>query len=429
MLNKRIVLIGLLASLAANNELEAGTLTSYSIGDVLLCFRIASGAGAANDLVVDAGPVSTFVSGTNNQRFPITQYAGNQLALVGTNSVIWSAFGWYDDSVSPVSSQWDLFISKPRTSPYAKTTPWTAQSSNGQQLPAGQMSEVPPGAAANLGYVGAKGLNTASAIVEPDDTTGNSTSYPQGECYDYVVGPNFDFQGEWEGNVEITAPANFITAGKVIRSDFYQMSPSDTGTGLTTWLGYFEFNTNGAMTFVAKPAAPTVTTLAASALTATNAQLNATVNPLGDGATLYFQYGTNGSYGKTSVTNIIGTTTGTYGLAISNLIAGTTYHFRAAAYNRAGTNYGADLIFTTLSSSVAVAVPVITGLFRTNGISYVSFTTGNSGTYTLRGTNSAGLGGAPATWPPIASVAGNDLTNTLQDTGASANQFYIISAQ
>src|ERR1700742_666583 len=99
MLNKKVGLIVTLACLSASNLLAANTLTNYTIGDVLICFRIASGAGAINDLIVDAGQASTFISGTNNQRFPITQYAGNQLAKVGTNSVIWSAFSWYDDSV------------------------------------------------------------------------------------------------------------------------------------------------------------------------------------------------------------------------------------------------------------------------------------------------------------------------------------------
>jgi hypothetical protein len=73
---------------------------------------------------------------------------------------------------------------------------------------------------------------------------------------------------------------------------------------------------------------------------------------------------------------------------------------------------------------------VITAFNRANNISYVSFTTGNSGTYTLRGTNNAGLvTTARINWPAVSSVGGNGLTNTLQDTTSNTNKFYVITAQ
>jgi hypothetical protein len=143
---------------------------------------------------------------------------------------------------------------------------------------------------------------------------------------------------------------------------------------------------------------------------------------------VFFQYGLSTSYGSTSVTNLIGTTPGNYGLTISNLVAGTLYHFRAAAYNRAGTNFGSDLTFTTTGGS-GLVTPVITGFARTNNISYIKFTTGASGTYTLRGTNVLGGGGPATNWPAITSTPGNGSVNTLQDTTSVSNKFYIISAQ
>lgn len=426
MLNKKVGLIVLLLGLVAGNTF-AGTLTNYAVGDVLLCFRYTNGV---NDLIVDAGPVSTLINATINQRIPITQYAGNQLALVGTNGAIWSAFTYYDDSVSPASAQWTLFISKPRTSLYTKTSAWQEAPAAAQQTTAGDMASVALGASVNLGF---NALNTPASVVEPDDTSGNSPNYLRGQSYDYVMGgPNqangYTFNGDWFGDPEISAPPTFTRSGKVIRSDFYQVPPSDTGGAPVKFLGFFEFNTNGAMTYVAYPTLPAVTTLAASAVTATSAQLNATVNPNAASTTLFFQYGQTTSYGSTSGTNIIGITSGTYGLSVSNLTAGMTYHFRAAAYNQAGTNYGSDLTFTTAGGGVVVA-PVITAFSRSNGVAYVSFTTGNTGTYTLRGTNSAGLGAARTNWPAIASVGGNGFTNTLQDAVADPNKFYLISAQ
>ena len=70
-------------------------------------------------MVVDAGPISTLTNGvTPNQRIPITQYTGTQLAAVGTNGVSWSAFTWSSDNT--------LFVTKARTSLNDQTTPWQA---------------------------------------------------------------------------------------------------------------------------------------------------------------------------------------------------------------------------------------------------------------------------------------------------------------
>ena len=86
---------GLLALLAIVGFSDgwAGTVTNYTIGDVLVCFR-----KGGNDMVVDAGPISAFTGAAANQRIPITQYTGAQLAQVGTNSVSWSAFAWLGDN-------------------------------------------------------------------------------------------------------------------------------------------------------------------------------------------------------------------------------------------------------------------------------------------------------------------------------------------
>ena len=89
MLNKKIGLMALLASCAAS-EIMAGTLTTYTSGDVLLCFR-----KGGQDMVVDIGPVSTLTGASVNQRIPITQFTATHLAELGSrNSLAWSAFTW-----------------------------------------------------------------------------------------------------------------------------------------------------------------------------------------------------------------------------------------------------------------------------------------------------------------------------------------------
>jgi hypothetical protein len=238
-----------------------------------------------------------------------------------------------------------------------------------------------------------------------------------------------NFNGAFTGNPEVTTLATFTTSGAVVRSDFYQLPPNDTGAGPVKYLGLFEFNTNGAMTYVAYATPPLISTLAATSITSVGAQLNCTVNPTNDNAAFYFQYGLSTSYGSTSISTNIGTASASYGLAVSNLIASTTYHYRVSAYNEYGTNFGGDLTFTTASGSSAPAVPVITYFNRANNLTTIAYTTGNSGTYTLRGTNALANAGAQTNWPAIASVAGDGLIHTNTDADVGSIKFYVITAQ
>ena len=430
MLNKKVGLLALLVTLSVN-EIWAGTFTNYAVGDVVMGFRKAG--GGANDLIVDAGQIGTLTNLAGNTRYAITNFNGAQLANVGTNQILWSAFSYFDDSLPtagvPASAQWSLFVTKPRASLNAKTTAWQAAGQTVQSQAAGYMTLVVNGANDMRTY---SALNTSGAVVEQESSQ-NNPNYPTGYSYsDAVQDPQNsllgDFQGSFgnsQGSVEYSNTTSFTLQGGVARSDFYYVPP--TGGGSVKYLGYFEMATNGAMTYVAYPTAPMVQTVAASSVTGTTAQLNSTVNPTNSPTTLYFQYGLAASYGSFSGTTNIGTTLGSYGLAVAGLNGGTTYHFRAVAYNQYGTNYGSDLNFTTTSS--VPSVPVITSFSRVLTNSHVSFTTGASGTYTLRGTNSAGLSAVRLSWPAIASVSGNGAVNTLTDTNTDAGKFYIITAQ
>jgi hypothetical protein len=324
MLNKKVVLLAVLIC-SSVSELFSGTLSSYSIGDVLLCFRKAVGA---NDMVVDLGPVSTFTNLAPNQRITITQYTGSQLALVGTNSLIWSVFSWYDSSVTPGSIQWTLFSSNPRGSLNTQTDPIVAYKQSAQHLAANQMAAAPLGAYDNFVTTNYNAASTSTAVIEPDNNS--NPFYKTGQSYSACIGANFNFNDQFQGYPENTTPANFTLAGTVQRSDFYWLPP---GNGLTTpgvFLGYFELNTNGVMSYVAYPTAVPTT-------------------------------------------------------------------------------------------------PFIQLIGRTNNISYVTFTTGSSGTYTLRGSST--LTGPVSGWPAITSAAGNGSVITLQDNSSSSFKFYVITAQ
>jgi len=103
---------------------------------------------------------------------------------------------------------------------------------------------------------------------------------------------------------------------------------------------------------MALPGLPEATTGSATAVTATSATLNGTVNPNGSNTTTYFQYGPTPSYGSTTTNTSAGSGTGDVSVNadLTGLTPATTYHYRVAATNSGGTSFGNDRTFTTLIS-------------------------------------------------------------------------------
>jgi hypothetical protein len=113
---------------------------------------------------------------------------------------------------------------------------------------------------------------------------------------------------------------------------------------------------------------PVVTTNPASVIASFSARLNGSVDPHGLSTSVYFQYGTTTSYGlSTSPQSKTGNTYQNVAAGISALSASTTYHFRIVATNSAGTTYGADQTFATLS---VTGPPVVTTNAATNVASH-----------------------------------------------------------
>ena len=103
---------------------------------------------------------------------------------------------------------------------------------------------------------------------------------------------------------------------------------------------------------------PVVTTNPATYVASFSTTLNGSVDPQGLTTTVYFQYGTTTSYGLTTAMQTqTGNTFRNIAANISSLTANTIYHFRIVATNSAGTTYGSDKTFTTLS---ATGLPVVT---------------------------------------------------------------------
>jgi len=112
------------------------------------------------------------------------------------------------------------------------------------------------------------------------------------------------------------------------------------------------YGTDRTFTTLTPTGPPVVMTNSASLMASFSATLNGSVDPHGLTTTVYFQYGTTTNYGLTSATQSkTGNTYLNVTANLSGLTASTTYHFRIAATNSAGTRYGSDRTFTTLSST------------------------------------------------------------------------------
>ena len=98
---------------------------------------------------------------------------------------------------------------------------------------------------------------------------------------------------------------------------------------------------------------PEVTTASASSISVDNAVLNGTVIPGGLATTYWFEWGTSSTLATNDNTSSKSAGSGTAAVAVSDSITGlsqgTTYYFRLAASNSAGTTKGAIASLTTAS--------------------------------------------------------------------------------
>jgi hypothetical protein len=109
---------------------------------------------------------------------------------------------------------------------------------------------------------------------------------------------------------------------------------------------------------------PIVTTNPAAFIASFSAMLQGSLNPHGLSTTFHFQYGTTTNYGLTTAPQTqTGNTSRAVSANINSLAAHTTYHFRIVASNTAGTRFGSDRTFTTLTMTGA---PVVTTNPATN---------------------------------------------------------------
>jgi hypothetical protein len=102
---------------------------------------------------------------------------------------------------------------------------------------------------------------------------------------------------------------------------------------------------------------PVVQTGTAQGASTNGVTLTGSVNPGGNNTNWYFDYGLTATYGMKTQPKSAGSGTAVTGVSavISKLTAGTTYHYRLVATSNAGTSYGSDVTFTTVSALTLTA--------------------------------------------------------------------------
>ena len=144
--------------------------------------------------------------------------------------------------------------------------------------------------------------------------------------------------------------------------------------------------------------APLIATLPATNITSTSAQPFWVANASALRTGIFADIGTTTDYGQTLFETTYGSSPAnpqsfdlaTYARPITNLNPGTTYHYRTWATNALGTNYGADVTFTTLLIDPPVIPVVSRPLVTTGAATNVGGAEATlTGTVTPRGTNTA----------------------------------------
>ena len=175
---------------------------------------------------------------------------------------------------------------------------------------------------------------------------------------------------------------------------------------------------------------PTVTTTAASNITATGATLGGNVTNVGNPT--YTERGVvyattpNPTTSNTKVL-VSGTGTGEYSTNVTTLNSGTTYYVRAYAINSAGTVYGSQVSFTTLNLPT-VTTTAATGITISDATLGGNVTNVGNPAYTERGVVYATTQN-PTTSDTKVAVSGTGTGSyTTPITGLIANTTYYVRA-
>ncbi len=228
-----------------------------------------------------------------------------------------------------------------------------------------QVSYVTNPATANGVYVKQSGTMGTSGLEYWKHETQNYYLY----CDDYSGTYYWNLDNNTNDDDDVLFYGNMISSNNLSYVQTNYPSPHLVNTvGNSNWVGSLGtgtagltngVNTETAITIIEYVAAtaPTVTTAAVSSISTTTATGSGNITSLGSSnPTAYgvcWSTSTNPTTSNSVVNNGTATTTGAFTAAITALNPGTTYYVRAYATNTAGTSYGSEVSFVTLTPNSA----------------------------------------------------------------------------
>ena len=306
----------------------------------------------------------------------------------------------------------------------------------------------------SAGYVptGTGPAESASIAAAPTATTSPATSKTiNGAAVNGSVNPNGLSTTAWfEWGTSPTLATFSSTSNQSLGSGTTSQAVTATLSGLTSGTTYYfrvaASNSAGTskgsiVSFSTTPAAvaPTATTSPATSKTINGAAVNGSVNPNGLSTTAWFEWGTSptlATFSSTSNQSLgSGTTSQAVTATLSGLTSGTTYYFRVAASNSAGTSKGSIVSFSTTPAAVAPTATTspatsktingaaVNGSVNPNGLSTTAwFEWGTSPTLaTFSSTSNQSLGSGTTSQAVTATLSGLTSGTTYYFRVAASN--------
>jgi hypothetical protein len=300
---------------------------SYSgTGDVLAGFRKTGLHQGNYELVVNLGNVTNFLAMTPGASTPISAFSPAQLSDAfpdGFKDLQWSAFSTFDEVTPwstplgsfPVATIWYTFA---RSNINVQSTPWSRYVADVQSSVKQPMVGIGQDASTISQQLGATNADNNSMLVrEPIlGYADHDLTSLLGDPSDPAIG---DFYGTTPGiNVENITPDAFASPS---RSDFYQSVPDsqpgqhgrpgvtyiDPITGLTNgpayFVGYFQLNTDGTMSFTRASTNSVTTAPPPVMLSVARASNTSTISFASSNSVTYTLFFTNSSGLTTPVAN------------------------------------------------------------------------------------------------------------------------------
>jgi hypothetical protein len=308
---------------------------AFQYGDLALGFRNIPGYVGLYECVADVGPATNFENQALGTTINITSYNASQLdpdTYSSLTNLDWSVTGCTPSAATFSGYPKDtLWVTVPRPSLGVPGSPPVRRQATVQAQAVANIDSILNGAVYISSGISSNQDNTATFVQELVSTSDGQNysvwmedgTYPSvGDLQD--TGP--DDTNLNIINLENTTVAPFTTA---LRSDLYELRPTgtvDPHTGLTSGVGYdvgyFQFNTDGSMTFTrsspAPPPAPQIVSITRSG------SLSTVFFTTASGSYTYTLYYTNSAGLNTAISNWPSSPTTLTGNGNTNSLTDTT---------------------------------------------------------------------------------------------------------